>query len=86
VAYFIVIKRMQCATSKHSMRHLWGMRHRLAILEQQASLYCKATKTCCMDLMGIRMRVACKCMLSDPKERDEALPSLCKCTESLSKV
>jgi len=32
VAYFLVIKRMQCATSKHPMRHLWSISHRLAIL------------------------------------------------------
>jgi len=33
VAYFLVIKRMECAaTSKHPMSHVWRMRHRLAIL------------------------------------------------------
>ena len=29
-AYFIIITRMQCATSNHAMRHFWRMRHRLA--------------------------------------------------------
>jgi len=38
VAYLAVIKRMECPTSKHPMRHLWPMHHRLAILavQQQA--------------------------------------------------
>jgi len=41
VAYVLVIKRMQCATSKHPMRHLWRMRHKLVILAVYSGILLK---------------------------------------------
>jgi len=68
---FFVIRKFRGRPTCSSVKMLKGymVRERLGTPDPDASSYCKATNSYCMDLIETCLREACKSKLSDTRER-----------------